>query len=111
MQRISLELGCKQYKVAVIGDLLGHQHSIKLSFVVPSSTGEAPVKVSKTFSIPVISHFNETVIGDIDLVGTFDTQKVSGTASLVSESGHTEHTLDISMPAQTLNCGPPRAGS
>lgn len=108
LERVSLELSCTQYtfKVAAVG--VSHPHSIRYTFAVSPTTGGPPVMISKT--IPVNSPsglFNETVTNPLSLVGSYDAQSFSGTASLLSESGHTEGTMELKLSPATLHCAPP----
>lgn len=114
-EKVSFEISCTQYKFAATGVLIPHPHSIKLSFVATPTNGGPPVSISKTIPVsgPPGNHvysFDESVTDALNLVGDYGPNSISGTATLVNGSGHSEGTATLSPPQTPMKCEP-RAGS
>jgi len=104
----SVELGCTQYKINVTAIGVSPTHSIQYTFILSSITGGAPLKISNT--IPVTGQsadFANSVIYPLTLVGSYNAQSLSGSASLISNTGQTENTMQLTFSPTTLNCSPP----
>ena len=104
----SVEVSCTQYKIDVTAIGVTPTHSIRYTFEVPSSSGAPALTISKT--IPLTDRSGDIVdslTNPISLVGSYDAKLLTGKASMVSSSGHTENTVDLTFSPSTLNCERP----
>jgi len=102
----SVELGCTQYKIKLTAVGVPSNYSIRYTFNLSSSTG-APLTISNTIPVTAQSgDFTETVTNPISLTGSYNPQSFSGSASVISNTGQTENTIQITFAPTTLNCAP-----
>ena len=112
LEKVSVELSCTQYKFRVTAVGVSHAHTIRYTFVAAPTTGGPPLTISKTIPVNAPSgDFTESVTNSLTLVGSYDAQSFSGSASLISDSGHTESTKEMTLSPAALNCAPPPQGS
>lgn len=107
LEKVSIELSCSQYKIMVKAVGATPTHTIHYTFVAPSNTGGPPLTISST--IPVTPHsgdFTDSVTKSLSLVGNYDARSLSGSASIISNSGKTENSINMTFPSTTLNCAP-----
>lgn len=108
LEQVSLELSCTQYKFKVTAVGVAHSHAIKYTFVVSPTAGGPPLTISNTIPVNAPSgDFAESVTNSLSLIGSYDPRSFSGSASLVSETGHTESTKPMTLSPASLNCAPP----
>jgi hypothetical protein len=103
----SVEIGCTQYKINVVGIGVSPSHVIKYTLNVPSSDGGQPVTISNTVSLTGrAGDITEVVSNPLTLSGKYDVRALSGKASIVNGS-HVENTVDVTAAPTSLNCDRP----
>ena len=108
LERVSVELSCTQYKFKVTAVGVSHSHSIRYTFVVSPIAGGPPLKISNTIPVNAPSgDFTEIVTNSITLMGSYDAHSFFGSASLISETGQTESTKEMTLSPAALNCAAP----
>ena len=110
LETASVELSCTQYRIKVTAIGVPSTYSIRYTFNLSSTTGEPPLTISDT--IPVTHQsgdFTENVTNPLSLVGVYNGRSLSGSASLISNTGQTENTIQVKFSPTTLNCSPRRS--
>lgn len=108
LETASVELSCTQYKIMVKAVGATPTHTIHYTFIAPSTAGGPPLTISNTISVtPHSGDFTDSVTKSLSLAGNYDTRSLSGSASIISSSGQTENTINMTFPSMTLNCAPP----
>ena len=103
----SVELGCTQYKIKLTAIGVPSTYSIRYTFNLSSTTGAPPLTISNTIPVTAQSgDFTESVTNPLSLTGTYNAQALSGSASLISNTGQTENTIQMKFSPTTLNCSP-----
>jgi hypothetical protein len=100
----SVELSCTQYRIKVTAIGVPSTYSIRYTFSLASTAAEPPLTISNT--IPV-TDFAESVTNPLSLTGVYNAQSLSGSATLISNTGQTENTIPITFSPMTLNCSSP----
>ena len=104
----SVELGCTQYRIKVTAIGVPSTYSIRYTFNLPSTTGGPPLTISNTIPVTAQSgDFTDSVTGPLSLAGIYSAQSLTGSASLISNTGQTENTIQMTLSPPTLNCSPP----
>jgi hypothetical protein len=104
----SVEVGCTQYKINVTAIGVSSSYSIRYTFILSPTTGGSPLTISSTIPITAQSgDFTDSVTNPLSLVGNYNAQLLSGSASLVANNGKTENTIQMTFSPTTLNCSPP----
>jgi len=107
LETASVELGCTQYKITVSGIDVPSTYSVRYTINLFSKTGGPPLTISNTFPFAQAGDFTESVTNPLSLEGIYNAQSFSGSASLISNTGHTENTVQMRFSPATLNCSPP----
>lgn len=103
----SVEIGCTQYKISVVGIGVTPSHTIRYTLNVPSSDGGQPLTISNTVSMKGRNgDITEIVTNTLALSGKYDVRSLSGKASIVNGS-HVENTVDVTSAPTALNCDRP----
>jgi hypothetical protein len=104
----SVELSCTQYRITVTAIGVPSTYSIRYTLSLASTAAEPPLTISNTIPITAQSgDFTEIVTNPLSLTGVYDAKSLSGSASLISNTGQTENTIRITFSPKTLNCSPP----
>lgn len=104
----TVELECTQYKINVIGVGVPSTYTIRYTFNLASTTGGSPLTISNTIPVTAQSgDFKDSVTNPLSLAGVYNAQSVSGSASLISNTGQTESTIELTFSPAALNCSPP----
>jgi len=108
LDRVSVELGCTQYNIKVTTIGVPSTYSIRYTFNLSSTIGGPPLTISNTIPVTAQSgDLTDSVTGPLSLVGIYNAQSLSGSASLISNTGQTENTIEMTFSPTTLNCSPP----
>jgi hypothetical protein len=108
LETASVELSCTQYRIKVTAIGVPSTYSIRYTFNLASTTAEPPLTISNTIPVTAQSgDFTEDVTNPLSLAGIYNAQSLSGGASLISNTGQTENTIQMTFSPMTLNCSPP----
>ena len=101
----SVELGCTQYRIKLTAVGVPSTYSIRYTFNLSSTTGGPPLTISNTIPVTAQSgDFTESVTNPLSLTGIYNAQSLSGSASLISNTGQTENTIQMKFLPTMLNC-------
>jgi hypothetical protein len=108
LETASVELGCTQYNIKMTAVGVPSTYSIRYTFNLSSTTGGPPLTISNTVPVTAKSgDFTESVTNPLSLAGVYNAKSLSGSASLITENGQTESTIEMRFSPTTLNCSPP----
>jgi hypothetical protein len=107
LETASVELGCTQYKIKMTAVGVPSTYSIRYTLNLSPTTGGTPLTISNTIPVTARSgDFTESVENPLSLAGSYNTQSLSGSASLITGTGQTESTIQMTFSPTTLNCAP-----
>jgi hypothetical protein len=103
----SVELGCTQYRIKLAAIGVPSNYSIRYTFNLSATNGGTPLTISNTIPLTAQSgDFTESATNPLSLTGSYNAQSLSGSASLISNTGQTENTIPMTFSPTTLNCSP-----
>jgi len=102
----SVELSCTQYKIKVTAVGVPSDYSIRYTFNLPSTNGGPPLTISNTVPVTLSGDFTASVAHPLSLAGSYNAQSASGSASVITNTGQTENTIQMTVLPATLNCSP-----
>jgi hypothetical protein len=82
-------------------------HLLDPTVNLSSKTGGPPLTISNTVPVAQSGDFTQGVTNPLSLEGIYNAQSLSGSASLISDTGQMENTLQMRFSPTTLNCSPP----
>jgi hypothetical protein len=107
LEMANVELGCTQYKIKMTAVGVPSTYSIRYTLNLSPTTGGAPQTISNTIPVGAQSgDFTKSVANPLSLAGVYNAQSLSGSASLITDTGQTESTIPMTFSARTLNCSP-----
>lgn len=107
LEMASVELNCTHYKFQVTGVGVPPTYSIRYTFNLQSTTGQAPIAISNTIPVTKDGNFIESVTNPISLAGNYGAEPLSGVVSLITATGQTESTIPMTFSPAPLNCSSP----
>src|SRR5262245_29109947 len=105
LETASVELSCTQYKFKLTAIGVPSTYSIRYSINL-STPGRPPLTISNTVQVTQSGDFTESVANPLSLAGIYNARSTSGSASLISDTGQTESTIQMIVSPTTLNCSP-----
>jgi hypothetical protein len=107
LETASVELGCTQYRIKMTAVGVPSTYSIRYTLNLSPTTGGAPQTISNTIPVAAQSgDFTKSVENPLSLAGVYNAQSLSGSASLITNTGETESTIQMTFSPRTLNCSP-----
>lgn len=107
LETASVELGCTQYRIKMTAVDVPSTYSIRYTLNLSSTAGGTPLTISNTIPVTAQSgDFTESVENPLSLAGSYNTKSLSGSASLITSTGQTESTIQMTFSPTTLNCSP-----